>query len=790
MAQDSVIRWGSTLPPFSGPGSELPATGYAIEAMADGTNFGNPEALIEVVKSLLSDGSLAVLEGWDNREAPIRLRLSAPSGGAAGPQLAAAEKALMAGVLAPSKEPLVHVPPAAESATCVFDVVAARLERDTSDGWDLEEVMREYRYYLLTLTCLPFARSETSSVVAAIPVPPATETKATIDTCDLLTNWSLTSASFGTVTRTNLVTDPAANNEALPGWTSTGTVSNISTRVAFLNPDPGTTQDIVSLSPSMAVTAGTTYTMSTLLDYARPLGTYNPPPPSAVRISIRWYNSAGAFLSESAVTTATAPFAAARFSRTAAAPSSATKARMIVYADDVVNNVGSAADGIVYADDFLFEAAGSAGAYFDGSTADGGGVIYQWSGVANASTSTAATPPSAAVVSGSVQVSTSSIPTNDARVLTLVRSASVAMSTSPYLRVAAKATITGGTATLAWAIGTGTASPVDPIAAVPSTISGYTDYYFETGDFDRFEAGVSAAGGTNVPTVTFAVAQIERTDTIVSTSTTRQRSRTASVAGSAPTQAAIRLFDATPAALGTEILVHTSRNIDWSPDLRRWLVSGGATSDTAMVSGARNTLGTAMEFEFPASLLTQGTYALMARLSVVTAGGDLTWSARIVSAAGATTVGSSITVSGTVTLAVTSGYQVVNLGALPLPPVAVEADQKIELTLTGTANMSIDEAWLFGLDDGVLTWVTDTDSLSWIEIRSPELGAARPSVYGGTGAKGANAVCIDWKCKSFGTHRFDPGLMQVYTIASTSLVAQSELESYPRYHSHVGEDAA
>ncbi|SFM98432.1 hypothetical protein SAMN05421671_4541 [Pimelobacter simplex] len=104
--------------------------------------------------------------------------------------------------------------------------------------------------------------------------------------------------------------------------------------------------------------------------------------------------------------------------------------------------------------------------------------------------------------------------------------------------------------------------------------------------------------------------------------------------------------------------------------------------------------------------------------------------------------------------------------------------------------MTLDESWLFAVHDGALTWITDSDSLTWIEIRSPELGAARPSVYGGTGAKGANSVCIDWKCKSFGAHRFEPGLMQIFTVASTSLVSQSELEFYPRYHSHVGDEAA
>lgn len=164
MAQQHVIQWDEALPPFAGPGSAFPPGGYAIEAMAEGTNLGNPESILEIVKSLLSDGSLAVQEGWDNRVAPIRLRVSAPTA-IAGPALADAEKALMKAVLATPKAPLVWVPFAQDSATCVFDVVAAELTRDTSDGWDLEESQRGYRYYLLTLTCLPFARSENPVVL-------------------------------------------------------------------------------------------------------------------------------------------------------------------------------------------------------------------------------------------------------------------------------------------------------------------------------------------------------------------------------------------------------------------------------------------------------------------------------------------------------------------------------------------------------------------------------------------------------------------------------------------------
>lgn len=576
--QDYSIQWDPSLPPFAGPGSELPEAGYAVEAMADGTHFGNPQALIEVVKSLLTDGSLAVLEGWDNREAPIRLRLSAPTA-IAGPALAEAEKALMLAVTARSKAPLVYIPPAQDAVTCVFDVVAAKLERDVSEDWDLEEVRREYRYYLLTLTCLPFARTEESVVVPALAPPPITPTTVIIDDGSSLTNWTASGALTG-------------------------------------------------------------------------------PPPT------------------SGDTTASHAM--------------------------------------------------------------------------------------------------------------LTRTGAVALGATPYLKVTVNATYNGVASSPSFSID-------GDIAAGTIIAQSGNVYYLEPGaDFTTLRVlAVPTATWNPFPPSTVQVTEVARTNVLPVSGTTRQQTRTATVQGSAPTQAAIRLFDATPADLGVDVLVYTTTNTNLSPALRPWRVSSAAvTADAAMVSGGRNTLTSSMVFEIPAAKFTEGTYALMGRLNVTT-GGDLTWSARMVNAAGATTLGSAITTSGTVTLGVTTGYEVLNLGSLGLPVVAVEADQMVELTLTGTANMTFDEGWLFGLDDGALTWIRDaTTDLQWIEIRSPELSATRPSVYGGTGAVGNGAACIDFMCRSFGAHRFEPGLMQVFTVTTTSLVSQSELEFYPRYHSHVEGSAA
>lgn len=594
MAQDAELTWGEIQ--FHGP--VLPETGYAFQAVSGGTNFGNPEALWEIAKSLLSDGSLAVLQGWDNREVPIHLCISAPND-VAGPALAEAERVLMLALQAKQLAPLRWTPPAQDAATSVFDVVAARLDRDHTD-WDFEETTRERRHYLLTLTCLPFARGENTVVVPALAPAPPTPTVVDIDDCTSTSAWTYNANRF------NMAGSPPALNATGGSINSSGTVSK-----------------------------------------------------------------------------------------------------------------------------------------FGGST---GAAFYE-----------------------------------------VERLGSIPFTTTPYLRVTA--TLTGG------AVSFDIANIGLPIMTAASTaVPGATDYYFKpsaTSLSSLRTRAITAASPANGTALGMKVHHLARTDTLPGSGTTRQLSRSAIVGGSAPTQASIRLYDATPAALGTEIMVYSSQNLAWQPPLRPWVALAGAvTGDSARVSGGRNTLATPMVFEFPASLLEEATYALMALMNVSVAG-EVGWSVRMVNSSGGTTIGSSVVLSGSTPVAVTSGYRVINVASLPLPVVAVEGDQMIELTLTGTANMIVDDAEIFDLTNGALTWIKDADSLRWIDIRSPELGADRPHVYGGTGAFGTNPACIDWKCESFGAHRFAPGPIQIWTMTSTSLVSQSEIEHYERSHTHVeGDDAA
>lgn len=185
-SQPVELTWGALV--LDAP--VAPDVSWVCETLADGSSFGNPQALIEEIRSQLDDGSLSVVTGYGNREASFRLRLSAPDG----PSLAAAEAAFFAEVQAEQPAPLVYVPAALDAEETVLEVVHATFERDYSDDWDFEETTRLYRYFTLTLTCLPSVRALNLTEIPAIPAPVAPGSPASytmIDDCASTSGWSL-----------------------------------------------------------------------------------------------------------------------------------------------------------------------------------------------------------------------------------------------------------------------------------------------------------------------------------------------------------------------------------------------------------------------------------------------------------------------------------------------------------------------------------------------------------------------------------------------------------------------
>lgn len=189
LSQEQELFWGALV--FDGPVE--PDTPWRYETLV-GTSFGNAVPIVEFLTSQLTDGDLAVVTRYGNREEfPVIIRVSAPDGQA----LSQAEAALMAEAQAEQISPLIWKPPALEAWPGALEIVTVRVERDyqleTGASWDYREKYSHTRVFRLTFTALPWVRDLESTVIPAIPVPVDPEEPAVvipIDECDSATGWT------------------------------------------------------------------------------------------------------------------------------------------------------------------------------------------------------------------------------------------------------------------------------------------------------------------------------------------------------------------------------------------------------------------------------------------------------------------------------------------------------------------------------------------------------------------------------------------------------------------------
>lgn len=175
-----ALAWGAVdLLPTDEVTAEL---GYMIEASSDGTHWGNPQAVVTAIQSRLQDGSMATVDSYENREAPMFLRVTSDT--FAG--LEAAEAALVAESQREGFNTLTWCPSVEFAAPSVFDVVYGILAFNFDDLTDVDME----RYFVATLTCLPFPRSATEVVATAEPPPPAVETSANVADGTSTGGWS------------------------------------------------------------------------------------------------------------------------------------------------------------------------------------------------------------------------------------------------------------------------------------------------------------------------------------------------------------------------------------------------------------------------------------------------------------------------------------------------------------------------------------------------------------------------------------------------------------------------
>lgn len=157
-----------------------PTGNYSIEALGtdSGTTFGNPEAIVTELRSLLQYGSLVFHEGMENRGPVIAVAVR----GADMAETAQAEAALVAELFKPNE--LVYTPDGWASGT-VYDILFSELE----PGWDdLTVALRSEVVYLIRLTAGPYVHSEAVTTTPALAASGTTTTD--VDTMSATTGWT------------------------------------------------------------------------------------------------------------------------------------------------------------------------------------------------------------------------------------------------------------------------------------------------------------------------------------------------------------------------------------------------------------------------------------------------------------------------------------------------------------------------------------------------------------------------------------------------------------------------
>lgn len=302
----------------------------------------------------------------------------------------------------------------------------------------------------------------------------------------------------------------------------------------------------------------------------------------------------------------------------------------------------------------------------------------------------------------------------------------------------------------------------------------------------------SAAGS-----VVIRVDEVYRTSVATLSTLTGQRQQFLSlpVGGTVRTQGNLEIADATPTALGT-VLVYTTP-IDSpavQPPLRRWRTAGSAeTSDATLVSGKYSDLNTLHTFDVPASSVPAGGYLLLARIrNPAGTGYGLAWAGK--SLMGTTTLDTAPPhgVTGG-NLPVANQWGVVNVGYMTLPTFGLGTSGMVRIELqTTTIGLLLDEAWLFNMDQGQLTWLeagtaapTTGGPANRVFIDAASVSNPMPSVWLGTAADRSDAYGAGVVAQSIGEHEFTPPLTNVFVATTNAVSTAVSLSHYPRHHSHV-----
>ena len=280
---------------------------------------------------------------------------------------------------------------------------------------------------------------------------------------------------------------------------------------------------------------------------------------------------------------------------------------------------------------------------------------------------------------------------------------------------------------------------------------------------------------------------------LASDSTSGQAARSFVVGGSARSEASLSI--SAPAGLG-DVLLYTCPDVGdgFRPDLRRWVSGGTGGTDAGAINGTYTNIGsTGAVFNVPASMFRPGSYSLMAHLRLSSGGsGPLTVNA-VLMVDGVTVGPTESIVSQWFSPPDQTNYYVMNLGSMPLPPVAVDlaSTAVVRFTVYGPSNVRLDELLAFPQREAALTWVScgygspggAVSSRVWVDAPSPV--NPRPAVLVGNNAGRMDARGV--VPKSRGRHVLQPGKMLVYLLSGASGGASFSASYYKRWMHNAAE---
>lgn len=154
--------------------------GYTLSVLGAGASFGQSQAVVRQIVSMLADGDLVSYDRAGNRVAEFDVLIE----GADGVALQAGEVALRRELYRPNA--VTWTPPADFSAPTVYEVVTSEM----APKFDDIDELRTRRVFHVTLTCAPFARPPAAITVPALAPPAVSPTTATINDATSTTGWS------------------------------------------------------------------------------------------------------------------------------------------------------------------------------------------------------------------------------------------------------------------------------------------------------------------------------------------------------------------------------------------------------------------------------------------------------------------------------------------------------------------------------------------------------------------------------------------------------------------------